>query len=206
MQWWNEIPANRRIQYKGVTCRCQEEDGSLVGEKPVPSPWVDLSEVDAKYKYGYTYELWGMTRTDVLRQYPFPEPKGLHFFPEVVVWDAIGQQYLTRYVNTPLRIFYHDQENSTTKKGNSRFRENYYLWRHIINDLGEYHRLQLKMYVKAAIGIIRDGLLSGRALPAIVRDVYGATNKIAVIMCLPIGWILSGGVRIGVRMFSVEDR
>lgn len=127
---WREIPGDQNKAYKGIACRCQEENGDIVGSIPIPAPWIDLLEPEAKYVYGYCYELWGMTKTDILRQYPFPEPIGLHFFPESVIWDSIGEHYLTRYFDTPLRIFYHDQENSTTKKGNLRYRENYYLWRH----------------------------------------------------------------------------
>lgn len=187
---WREIPSNQNKSYKGITCRCQEESGAIVGSKPIPAPWIDLPEPEAKYAYGYRYELWGMTRTDILRQFPFPEPRGLHFFPESVIWDSIGEHYLTRYFDMPLRIFYHDQDNSTTKKGNSRYQENYYLWLHIINNLKQYKKYQPVMYLKAIIGIARDGLSSGRTIHIIRNDIHGPIERISFLLTMPIGYFL----------------
>ena len=138
------------------------------------------------------YEMWGMTRTEVLRQYLNPNITGIRFYPESIIWDKMGEKYLTRYINEPLRILYSDQVNATTVKNvNNRYRENYYLWRHILNDLRKYVFNEPLMFAKAAIGIMRDGLLSGRRYRQILRDVESFPCRILVVLGSPLAWMLA---------------
>ena len=131
---WEKIPDNEKNFYKGITCRCVDVNGNLVGNKTIPEPYVDMRETEFKYKYRYTGELWGIIRTDVMKEFPFPTPKGLKFYPESVIWDKMAEKYITRYINKSLRIIYSDQENATTVANkNNRFKENYILWNHYLN-------------------------------------------------------------------------
>ena len=43
-----------------------------------------------------------MFRTDVIRQFPFPEIPGERFCPEVLVWNRIGARYRLRYFDKPV--------------------------------------------------------------------------------------------------------
>ena len=50
-------------------------------------------------------------RTDILKQYPFPEYKGERFISEGVVWNKIASAgYKIRWFNTP--IYYYEYQNS----------------------------------------------------------------------------------------------
>ena len=61
------------------------------------------------YRYRISGEKWGFIRTDVLKEFPFPEQiPGL--VPEDVVWSAIGRKYKTRFANDMLRIYCQDNE------------------------------------------------------------------------------------------------
>ena len=50
---WSKIPKEKRKRYKGITCRCVDTNGNMIGNKPIPQPYIDMSELDFKYKYGY---------------------------------------------------------------------------------------------------------------------------------------------------------
>jgi hypothetical protein len=55
-------------------------------------------------------------RTDVLRQFPFPEDIA-GFVPESLVWSAIARAgYLTRFVNQVFRVYY-DSTDSLSVQG-----------------------------------------------------------------------------------------
>lgn len=183
MEMWETIPEGERSRFRGCSCRCQLEDGTPVGGRPIPSPWLDAAEPDAKFRHHLRYELWGMTRTDVMRSHPLPEPEGFAFYPETIVWDAMATSYLTRYFNDALRVFYHDQGNSVTAgRSARRYRENYPLWQHRLNDLMRYFRYEPMMFVKAAVGIVRDGMLAGKGLEDVLGDVHPAFSKTLVIL------------------------
>lgn len=47
------------------------------------------------------------------------------------------------------------------------------------------------IFVKAAIGIMRDGLLSGRRYGSILRDVRFLSYKVLVILETPLAWGLA---------------
>lgn len=130
LEVYKSIPEKDAAKYRGVTCRCITDEGVVVGSTEIPTPWLDASEADAKYIHKLQYEMWGMTRTEVLKRYLNPNVAGMRFYPESIIWDKMGEKYLTRYINDSLRILYSDQSNATTVKNvNNRYKENYYLWR-----------------------------------------------------------------------------
>lgn len=185
---WLSIPVHKRNLYKGISCRCiDEENGKLIGNEPFKSAYLDISELDYRYKKKYTGELWGAVRTDIMKEFPFPNIEGLKFYPEMVIWDRMAKKYLTRYINDGLRIYYHDQENATTfSKKNTRYKENYYLWLHYINEIWEYRKYDRKQFSKALVGLSRDGLLSGKKVSEIMKEINSIHRKFIVFILLPV--------------------
>ena len=43
-------------------------------------------------------------KTDILRQYPFPEFAGEHFCPEALVWNRIAQRYKLYFFNEKIYV------------------------------------------------------------------------------------------------------
>lgn len=101
---WEAIPRSLRGDFSGVTCQCMDEFGDLVGS-PFPEPVVDAHPVEFLWKHRIRGEKWGFHRTEVLREFPFPEIAGERFVPEGLVWNRIGRRYKLRFVNDPLRIY-----------------------------------------------------------------------------------------------------
>lgn len=189
---WSKIPKEKRKRYKGITCRCVDTNGNMIGNKPIPQPYIDMSELDFKYKYGYKGELWGIIRTDIMKEFPFPILEGLRFYPESVVWDKMAEKYLTRYIDTSLRILYADQENATTVANkNNRFKENYILWKHYLNDLWRFRKFDRISFLKAIIGVSRDGILSGKNKTEILKEIKNKRVKYLIQLTYLIGFLMA---------------
>ncbi|MBY9063467.1 glycosyltransferase family 2 protein [Sphingomonas yunnanensis] len=105
---WHAIPARERAHFTGVTGRCVDQHGSLVGAPVARSP-VDSDSAEATFILGWTGERVGFHRTEVLRAHPFPRGVESRFIPEGRVWLDIARRYKTRFIETPVRVF-HDHD------------------------------------------------------------------------------------------------
>lgn len=106
--YWKTIPEGKREDYSAVTGLCRDCDGKVVGDR-FPEDIFDSEYLSNQYIYKIKGEKWGFQRTDIMREFPFPEPSlRLSHFPEGCVWGAIAQKYKTRYVNEVLRIYFDD--------------------------------------------------------------------------------------------------
>lgn len=104
---WNSIPNDQSDFFSAVTGLCMDEKGKLVGNRYPFSP-LDSDSSEIRYKYRVKGEKWGFQRTEILKKFPFPEIPGIKFFPEGVIWSAIGRNYKTRFINEIVRIYYKD--------------------------------------------------------------------------------------------------
>ncbi|PHO07907.1 hypothetical protein BFT35_04005 [Thermoanaerobacterium thermosaccharolyticum] len=102
--YWNSIPENERDKFSGVSVLCMDAKGKIVGNK-FPKDICDLTSFELQTKYGLVGEKWGFHRTEVLREFPFPEISGEKFIPEGIVWNRIELKYKIRHVNEKLRIY-----------------------------------------------------------------------------------------------------
>ena len=113
---WQNIPAAEKQDFSAVTVLCKDEAGNIVGDRFPGGEWVDSTSGEITYRWKVGGEKWGFHRTDVLRQFPFPEDvRG--YVPEGYVWMQIDRQYKTRFVNEPLRLYYRDQGDSLMTMG-----------------------------------------------------------------------------------------
>jgi hypothetical protein len=65
---------------------------------------IDCSSLDIRYKYGVTGDMKEVFRTDVLREFPFPEIEGERFCPEALLWNRIATKYKLHYFNKVIYI------------------------------------------------------------------------------------------------------
>ncbi len=65
---------------------------------------VDCSFVEFRTVYKVKGDLAEVYRTDILRQYPFPEIEGENFCPEAIVWYQIAQKYKLRFFNEKIYL------------------------------------------------------------------------------------------------------
>ena len=79
------------------------KDGSKVGGEEL---WnrIDCSSLDLRYKYKVKGDMAEVIRTDVFKEFPFPEIDGEKFCPEALVWNRIAQKYIIRHIYKKLYI------------------------------------------------------------------------------------------------------
>lgn len=89
--------------FGGVCGLMRHEDGQMVsgGYK---FGTIDCNSIDIRYKYHVTGDLMEVYRTDVLKEFPFPEIQGEKFCPEQLVWFRIAQKYKLRFFNKIIYI------------------------------------------------------------------------------------------------------
>lgn len=99
----------------GITMLCKDEDGEIIGEEFPFSEGVSSYE-EILYKRNIGGEKWGCIRVDVLKEFPFPTDFNVTYFPDAYVWDQIGFNYKTVFVNEPLRTYFQDAGDQITKQ------------------------------------------------------------------------------------------
>ena len=188
---WDSIPCNERLQYKGIICRCYDSESlKPIGE--FPQPVFDSNDLDGNFRYKLNFEKWMLFRTDVLREFPFPDMgDGLKFFPETIIWRAMARKYKTRYIDAALRGYFRDQENALTNSKTPRFRENTYLWAHYINDVMDYFWYRPFIFLKAYVGVNRDNIVIGKTFIEIIKIPNRGWKKLLCMAAYPVGWVLS---------------
>ncbi len=113
---WKGI--SNKEKYSGIACTTMDScSGQVIGKK-FPKDVFDSNDLEAKYVYKLQGEKWGTCRTEVLKEFPFPEIKGQKFILESYVWNQIAKKYIHRYINTPLRIYHQDTKGSLSKVPN----------------------------------------------------------------------------------------
>lgn len=63
---------------------------------------IDSSPIDIRFRHNVTGDLAEVFKTDVLKEFPFPEFEGERFCPEALVWNRIARKYIIRYFDEPI--------------------------------------------------------------------------------------------------------
>ncbi|AEG15315.1 glycosyl transferase family 2 [Desulfofundulus kuznetsovii DSM 6115] len=192
---WNNIPEYLRDNFSGITCLCKDENGNIVGDK-FPQDVMDSDELEMPHKYKVRGEKWGFHRTDVLKQFPFPELPRLGLIPESIVWNAIASRYKKRFVNEALRIYYSaiprpDQLTTQMKKNPAQHALGRRLYhKENLNNYIYWMRYDPIDFLKSAVNYIRFSFHRGIDF---MKQWYELTNwkaKFLYIIALPLGWLV----------------
>lgn len=101
------LPYLKSIQnddrFSGITGLRVYENGNPIGSI-VPNPILDIDYLSFRYKYRATGDYAEIVKTTVLRKYMFPNFEGEKFCTEALVFNRISRNYISRYVNCPLRV------------------------------------------------------------------------------------------------------
>lgn len=187
---WNKIPKEHRNEYYGISCRTCDKDGNINGTK-MTQPYIDSNDLDLRFKLKITGELWGMIRMSVMREFPFPEAEGYHFYPENVIWHNVGRKYKNRYINRALRYYIQDTDNAVTNINRKKAsKEKFVMHLHYINDCWDYRKYDRKRYIEHIVAITRDGYANGYKLKELIKMMNTKTKKTLVLLFSPLGGLL----------------
>lgn len=105
---WDALSLERQERLAGITCRCMDEHGRLVGP-PFPFREFESDARELYYRHRFASELWGAARVDVLREFAFDDSVRGSYVPEGTLWFRIAERYRGWYVDEPLRIYHQDE-------------------------------------------------------------------------------------------------
>ena len=191
---WNAIPLSERSQFSGIWGLCCDQHGATVGDRFPASPF-DADLRDVLFVHRIRGEKWCMLRTDVLRQYPFPEVQRT-YMPEGMIWLEIAKTYKTRCVNEVLRIYYVDDQKTgatiTSGKGlgaNAPGRLHYYVW--LLNNNLAYFFNSPVPFLKAAMMLPIVARHSGQTFWQTLRQLKKFPAKSLVCLAFPFSLLLN---------------
>lgn len=187
---WYKIPEADRKDFYGISCRCCDLDGNIIGT-PMSEEYIDSNDLDFKLKLKIKGELWGMTKTEILKNTPFPEVEGLHFYPENIYWNNIGRKYKSRYINKALRYYINDTDNAlTASKKTSALKETFFQREYFINECWDYAKYDRKKFLFQIIGLSRDGMVFGLKFSEIRKIPNTVFKRFLTVLFYPVGYIL----------------
>lgn len=157
LELWNGL--QEKEKYASVLTR-RKENEKIVGLM-FPKDGYITSMTDFHFITGYKLkgslggfgDCLGCDRTDVMKQYRFPEPENTKFVPEYYIYDQIGEQYRAFGVNEVLE-FTEYQEDGITKNAQKYYRDNYIGILHgLTNRLDRVISVNKKVPIKAKIEV-----------------------------------------------------
>lgn len=195
LEQWERIPLNKRKQIASVKARCYDPKTNKGVGPDIPYNHRVCSMLDAKYKYKFASEMISMTSLEVLKEFPNPdirggEKSGLRFYPEGIWQDLAARKYKTVFMNETLCAYTQDNSESLLGRGKkyNRFKENIYLWTHMVNDDYDYFIYDPKSFLKATVGVSMDGFFLKKSIKEILGLVKGLHKKTMILICMPIGY------------------
>lgn len=179
---WESIP--EKDYYREVCARCQDEEGRAIGSQ-FPDNINDLSFENArKAAKQCKGEHFGFWRADIMKKNPWPEPEGIKFVNEGILWSRLEKRYRSFYINDIVRV-YHTEDNasySRAKESSIQIIKNHaWNYSYVINH-HDIFELSFKDYMKELMGyavwhhILRKHHVSNR------WPLVGIKNKLLLAM------------------------
>jgi glycosyltransferase involved in cell wall biosynthesis len=100
--------------FAGVSGMRITPEGQRIGGE-VSFDTQDCTSLDLRMRYRISGDMAEVWRTDILRNYPFPEIDGEKFCPEALVWNRIAQHYKLRYFNRGIYVCQYLPDGLTAK-------------------------------------------------------------------------------------------
>lgn len=185
---WETIPETEREGFSGVTGLCRDQNGRQVGSL-FPRDPLDCTSVELEYRHKVRGEKWGFLRTDVVRQFAFPEDIGGNFVPESYIWSQVSRRYKTRHFNEALRIYWvdepslvHGPSNPATNAAGHRL-----MFQAVLeNESGWFWRAPWRLF-RAGVQYARFSFLEGRGVADQWKAVKSWGGRLLWLKGLPLG-------------------
>lgn len=115
---WTEVETSK-LGYFEVKMRCKNQNGIEEGQR-FPDGINDLPYAQALRIYEKIKgEHIGMRLGKVLRENLWPEPKGVKFVTEDILWCKLRKKYKSYFSNQIARVYYTDTEDSLDRAKNN---------------------------------------------------------------------------------------
>src|ERR671932_1255141 len=191
--YWDSIPKAEQDNFFGVECPCQDQHGKLIGSY-YPSNPTDTNFCEMRYRLKVKGERWGFQRTDILRQFPFPEVIGQNLYvAEMIVWSRVAKKYKIRCVNECLRIYYVDSGADQLTKSNW-VRKNPFgfilMSKSILDTDIDYFQFSPSFFVRNAINYSRYCFYLKIGIAKQFTNLNSFLGRLLWFMTFPLGYML----------------
>ncbi len=185
---WDSIPDVERAHFSAVSALAVDEYGRLDGT-PYPRDVLDADSISIRFRHKVRGDKFGFQRTDVLRSVPIPDLPGYAgYIPTRIVWRAIARRYKTRFVNEPLRVYWHDQgpglshpvDKWTNAPGRMLEAED------LLNNDLRWLRFAPVTFFRSAAAYVCSGWHAGRSPFRQVAELRGAGARLLWLAALPV--------------------
>ncbi|MDH4207216.1 MAG: glycosyltransferase family 2 protein, partial [Desulfobacteraceae bacterium] len=188
---WCNIPESERHGFSAVTGLCIDEKGGVIGER-FPEDVIDSNSLEIFHRFRITGEKFGFQKTEVLRQFPFPEDVHGHV-PEGIIWSRISVKYKTRFVNVPVRCFHFDAGESITRTLSSHtvYADGHALWaREVLCNEWRWFSYNPKWFLKMAANYTRFHMHLQKSQPGKRWLLKEFVPRLLMVLMWPVGLML----------------
>jgi glycosyltransferase involved in cell wall biosynthesis len=186
---WDSIPADRKHLFSAVTALCEDQYGNLQGKR-FPQPVFDANPLEMSYRYGFTEELWGFQRTDIMKEFPSPTMPGQHI-SDGITWGRIASKYQTRFIDEILRTYYLGDmgKDQLTRQDPTKQSPGIVTTRkYTINNDIKWLRYAPLYFLKCATQYNRFGFHIHNSIQKQLGEIDSIVGKLLVAVAIPIGW------------------
>ena len=180
---WESIPEGERHKYREVVANCMDDKGNLIGTLFPNAPLSTQAE-ELRSKYQVKGEKFGCGLTSIWKENFFPEPEGVKFVTEGIMWARLGTKYLSWCINDMLRVYHtegNDHLSGGERKGSMTF-QRCKDWVYIISIMAnepEIYHMSFFRYMKNILGYcILENIVKKREPEFLKRyPLHGLKNK-----------------------------
>ena len=112
---WDSIPDKEKSLYREVVAKCMDAEGHKIGAafpddiNYLPSDKAE--KILTKIKGDHA----GFDVSKIRKENLWPEPEGITFVTEDILWKKLGQKYRSWYINNAVKIIHMDGESSLSR-------------------------------------------------------------------------------------------
>ena len=183
----SNVPKRKRDEYWCYVGRCMTQLSSDMVGLPYPDNINALSKEDAalvdKQVGG---EKIALISSKALAGFRFPEPAGVKFVPEGVLWEPLNAKYRSWYSNEIIRKYYVDEGENLSHQRVSRQMIANKVWscRWQLENMFKYHTKGMKCLIPYCIGYHLTGRVYKRGNPYMVEG-NGFVNLLLALLFVP---------------------
>lgn len=187
LKYWEKYSNDKKIA--GMGYLSVYPNGEIIGVK-FPKDEMISNQFEIYYDFKVSGDKGLMFRTEILKNYKFPEINGEKFVTEAVVYNRISQTYKILYINEKIEIKEYHEDGLTSKyakllinnpRGNS-----------IYHNERNFFKMSFKDKILNNAVYYKFSKISGLKLREIFRN---SNSKFYLFLALPVGVYMYGKVK-----------
>ncbi|GIJ93925.1 glycosyltransferase family 2 protein [Capnocytophaga stomatis] len=169
----------------GVAGRRQYPDSKIIGDL-FPSDKFISDHVEKTYVMGLNGDLAEVLKTDVMKEFKFPDFPGENFCAESLIWNRIGKNHKLIFTN---EVFYFCEylEGGLSENSIKNRRKSPHYAMQVYSELAKNRRLPILIKIRTYINFWRFSFFSKDSFS---NKLSKLDNRFLGIICLPLGWIM----------------